>query len=175
MIDIPNPTPTLLYSSTRDGGDFGTMMDKVGDASGLLFLVNHNDTHRFGSFVGGQLKSPADGKYKVPLFFISISGAYGQVTKVPIPEARQWVGVAGHDASIRFSTASRGKMTIALGYLWVALGSPGPADDVRSMYQWVEKDDLPAGYLGRLSGNGTLAGTWYFTAKEIAIYQVKSG
>ncbi|CEM17318.1 unnamed protein product [Vitrella brassicaformis CCMP3155] len=185
MTEIPNPSIKLLYSSTRDGGHFGTMVDKVGDASGLLFLINHNDTHRFGAFVGGQLKSPADptrtsGSYKVPTSFISISGAYAKITKIPIPEAKQRAAVAGRDASIKASNIDyRGKLAIGRGYLWFGWASPFPADDVRSMNQWVKKEHLPMdGYLGQLNDDGdegTLAGTWDFTAKEIAIYQVKSG
>ncbi|CEM22563.1 unnamed protein product [Vitrella brassicaformis CCMP3155] len=181
MTEIPSPSIKLLYRSTRDGGDFGTMVDKVGDASGLLFLINHDDTHRFGAFVEGQVKPPTDPRqtngYKVPHFFISISGAYGKVTKVPIPEAKQTVQVAGRDASIQSTNEDiRGKMTIGHGYLWFALASPGPSDDVRSLGHFVKTEDLPDnGYLGRFSGDsGTLAGDWYFTAKEIAIYQVKS-
>ncbi|CEM22559.1 unnamed protein product [Vitrella brassicaformis CCMP3155] len=182
MTEIPNPSVKLLYSATRDGGDFVTMVDKVGDASGLLFLVNHNDIHRFGCFIDGQLKPPADptqtNRYRAPHFFISISGDYGKVTKVPIPETKQWVHVAGRDASIKAGNEDyRGKMTIGYGYLWLCDGSPGPADDVRSMTQGVKKEDLPAGYLGQFSThcNGTLASERNFTAKEIAIYHVKSG
>ncbi|CEM29281.1 unnamed protein product [Vitrella brassicaformis CCMP3155] len=106
------------------------------------------------------------------------SGAYSPPTKVPIPTARQKVMVAGRDASIKVGNANkRGKMAIGCGYLWLCDGSPGPADDVRSMYQWVAKEDLPASYLGVThdNGDGTLAGDWYCNAKEIAIYHVKSG
>jgi len=46
------------------------------------------------------------------------------------------------------------------------------------MHQWVKKEDLPdKDYLGQFNDHNdecTLAGDWYFTAKEIAIYQVKS-
>ncbi|CEM17051.1 unnamed protein product [Vitrella brassicaformis CCMP3155] len=175
MTEIPNPSIKLLYSSTRDGGDFGTMVDKVGDASGLLFLVNHNETHRFGVFVDGQLKPPAG--YKVPHFFISISGAYAKPTKIPIPEGDQKVRVAGRLASIKAPNVDkRGKLYLGRGYLWLAFGSPGPADDVRSMFQWVKKEDMADGYIGRRNdnGDGTLADKFTFTAKEIAIYHVKS-
>ncbi|CEM17396.1 unnamed protein product [Vitrella brassicaformis CCMP3155] len=183
MIDIPNPTPTLLYSSTRDGGDFGTLLDKVGDASGLLFLVNHNDTHRFGAFVGDQLKSPADptraNYYPAPTFFISISGAYGQPTKVPLPKHRQWVEVAGRDGSLKATNMDyRGKLTLGRGYLWLCFGTPRPSHDIRRCCHFVEEADLPDnGYLGQFNheNQGTLAAAWHFTAKEIAIYQVKSG
>ncbi|CEM17321.1 unnamed protein product [Vitrella brassicaformis CCMP3155] len=184
MIDKPACRASLLYKSSRDGGDFGTMMDKVGDASGLLFLINHNDTHRFGAFVDGQLKPPADptqisANYKVQQFLISISGAYPKITKVPLPEVRQWVGVAGSDASINASnTDSRGKLFLGNGYLWFAWASPGPVDDVRSMTQWIrEKDDLPDGYLGQFNdqNHGTLAADLHLTAKEIEVWQVTGG
>ncbi|CEM21239.1 unnamed protein product [Vitrella brassicaformis CCMP3155] len=182
MTEIPKPSMTLLYSSTRDGGDFGTMVDKVGDASGLLFLVNHDDTHRFGAFLEGQLMPCADptqtNEYPVPHFLISISGAYAKVTKVPIPEAQQVVEVAGRDAFIKATNMdSRGKVYLGDGYLRLAFGSPGPTADVRSMLQWVKEDDLPDGYLGRRNddGDGTLAAGMSSTAKEIAIYHVKSG
>ncbi|CEM16998.1 unnamed protein product [Vitrella brassicaformis CCMP3155] len=183
IMDKPTCSPSLLFKSSRDGDDFGTMVDKVGDASGLLFLINHNDTHRFGAFVNGQLKPPADpthtsGLYKVQQFLISISGAYGQVTKIPIPTARQTVHVAGRDAFIKSSNEdSRGKLCLGSGYLWFAWGSPGPADDVRSMNQWVKTQDLPDGYLGQFNsdGNGTLAGAWTFTAKEVEIWHVHGG
>ncbi|CEM17341.1 unnamed protein product [Vitrella brassicaformis CCMP3155] len=174
---------SLLYKSSRDGGDWDTLLDKVGDASGLMFLINHNDTHRFGAFVDGQLKPPADtdqtsGNYKVQQFLISISGAYPKITKIPIPEAQQVVEVAGRHASLNANNMDyRGKMSIGRGYLWLAWASPGPADDVRSMHQWVARDDLPDGYLGQFNsnGNGTLAADWHLTAKEIEVWHVHGG
>ncbi|CEM22536.1 unnamed protein product [Vitrella brassicaformis CCMP3155] len=184
LMDRPTCRPSLLFKYGRDGGDCGTLLAKVGDASGLLFLINHDDTHRFGAFVDGQLKPPADptqtsGHYTAPLIFISISGAYSRPTKVPIPEARQVVEVAGRDASIKATNGdSRGKLGIGGGYLWFGLATPGPSDDVRSMHQWVKKEGLPDnGYLGRFSdenGHGTLAGDWNFTAKEMEIWHIET-
>jgi len=180
MTKIPSPSVKLLYSSTRDGGDFVTMVDKVGDASSLLFLVNHDDTYRFGAFLEGQLKPPTDPKqtngYRLPHFLISISGAYATPTKVLIPMTRQFVHVAGRDASIKGIRDSRGKLSFGCGYLRFGWAIPGPSDDVRSMHHGVKKDDLPDGYIGQRNdnGDGILAGGWDFTAKEIAIYQVKS-
>jgi len=48
---------------------------------------------------------------------------------------------------------------------------------MRRMHQWVENDDLPAGYIGEQysNGEGTLAADDMLTAKEIAVYEVKSG
>ncbi|CEM01902.1 unnamed protein product [Vitrella brassicaformis CCMP3155] len=181
LMDRPTCRPSLLFKSGSDGGDFGTLLQKVGDASGLLFLVSHNDTHRFGAFVDGQLKPPSTrtNKYKVPSFLISISGAYSRPTKVPIPEARQVVEVASRDAFMKARNAdSRGKLYLSDGYLWLAWATPGPADDVRSMHQWVKKEDLPdKDYLGQFNDHNdecTLAGDWYFTAKEMEIWHIET-
>ncbi|CEM22595.1 unnamed protein product [Vitrella brassicaformis CCMP3155] len=183
LMDRPTCRPSLLFKSGRDGGDFGTLLDKVGDASGLLFLINRNDTHRFGAFIDGRLKPPTDptqtNYYSAPLFFISISGAYAQVTKVPIPEAKQKVRVAGRDASIKAGNKDyRGKMTIGYGYLWFGWASPGPSDDVRSLGHSVKTEDLPDnGYLGQFNDHnneGTLAGDWYFTSKEMEIWHIET-
>ncbi|CEM01935.1 unnamed protein product [Vitrella brassicaformis CCMP3155] len=186
LMDRPTCRPSLLFKSSRDGGDFGTLLDKVGDASGLLFLINHNDTHRFGAFVDGRLKPPTDptdptqtsSSYFAPQFLISISGAYAVPTKVPIPTAKQTVHVAGRDAfQIANDQDSRGKLSLGWGYLWFGWATPGPSDDVRSMNQFVKEEDLPDnGYLGQLnsSNEGTLAGEPYFTAKEMEIWHIET-
>ncbi|CEM17170.1 unnamed protein product [Vitrella brassicaformis CCMP3155] len=79
-------TPSLLYKSSRDGFGHGSLLDCVGDASGVLFLVQHNDTHRFGAFVPGPLEQPADPTQhkftRCPMTYYSISGAYDAPTKL---------------------------------------------------------------------------------------------
>ncbi|CEM01630.1 unnamed protein product [Vitrella brassicaformis CCMP3155] len=93
MTGKPSPRATLIYKSSRDTFEYPSFLNKVVGKSGLLFAIRQGDTHRFGAFVDGPLTAPQDptktNRYKAPLFFFSLSGAYETPTKIELPEERQ--------------------------------------------------------------------------------------
>ncbi|CEM02438.1 unnamed protein product [Vitrella brassicaformis CCMP3155] len=100
MTGNTSPMPSLLYKSSRDTFAYPSFLDKVVGKSGLLFALRHGDTHRFGCFVDGEVKLPADptktNGYEAPVFLYALSGAYETPTKIEVPEEdRQMVSVAG--------------------------------------------------------------------------------
>ncbi|CEM11370.1 unnamed protein product [Vitrella brassicaformis CCMP3155] len=173
MIKKPMCRPSLLFKSSRDGSAYATMLDCVAGKSGLLFALRDGDTHRFGCFLGGQITPPADPKqtnrYKMPLFFFSLSGAYEAPTKIELPEDRQTVGVAGtQGASKNDMDEPLANVCIACGYLWLGFAQPGPAADLSSCHLWIKRDQLPEGYKGGYTqqgnGDGLMARTMNFTS-----------
>ncbi|CEM17338.1 unnamed protein product [Vitrella brassicaformis CCMP3155] len=174
-------TPSLLYKSSRDGFGYGSLLDCVGDASGLLFLVQHSDTHRFAAFVAGPLAQPADPTQEkatsCPVTYYSISGAYDAPTKLNMPvERRRGVIVAGRQGAVTSKDGEPvGKLAIDVrdtAVLWLGYADPGPAADLSSCAMCVSKDHLQVGYQGRVvaGGKGTLAGDFFFTASEIEVW-----
>mmetsp|Transcript_39726 Transcript_39726/g.113253 ORF Transcript_39726/g.113253 Transcript_39726/m.113253 type:complete len:456 (+) Transcript_39726:180-1547(+) len=183
MTNQPSHTRELLYKATRDGWRYGRLIDSVGDASGLLVVVQHNDTHRFGAFIDGQLKQPSDptkeAQSECRLFFYSVSGACGNPTptKVPIPEEnRSAVSVAGREG------VAQGRTYLSIDAwdsAYLELGSndhdvTGPSGDLHRCRMWISKASLPAGYVGQVDadGDGTLAGAQMFTASDIEVWRV---
>ncbi|CEL95624.1 unnamed protein product [Vitrella brassicaformis CCMP3155] len=181
MTGKTSPMPSLLYKGSRDTYAFPKLLQCVAGKSGLLFALQDGDTHRFGTFIDGQIVPPADptqttGNYKVPLFFYSLSGAYDAPTKIELPEERQMVEVAGTRGAVKAKNVDRhGNLCIARGHLWLGMAKPGPAADVSSCSQLLNEQYLPGGYRGEISesGYGRLAAQRDFTASEIEIWHIK--
>ncbi|CEM02447.1 unnamed protein product [Vitrella brassicaformis CCMP3155] len=178
-----NVTTTLLFKSSRDTFGYQSFLNKVTGKSGLLFALRHGDTHRFGCFIDGQLKPPNDltqtsGKYDVPLFFYSLSGAFTKPTKIELPGQGQKVEVAGTQGAVRSNKGQPiGKVAIARGRLWLGFARPGPAADLSSCQQWISKDDIPNGYGGEINTKDEtflhLASRPDLTCDEMEVYHLQ--
>ncbi|CEM01616.1 unnamed protein product [Vitrella brassicaformis CCMP3155] len=178
MTGKTSPMPSLLYKGSRDTYEFPKMLECVAGKSGLLFALRDGDTHRFGCFIDGPLDPPEDptktNKYKAPVFFFSLSGAYETPTKIELPGGRHWVEVAGRQGVVTSKGEPIGNVSIARGYLWLGFAQPGPASDLSSCHQWIKRDELSEGYKGTVNhnGDGTLAQSATFTCDEMEIWQV---
>ncbi|CEM02441.1 unnamed protein product [Vitrella brassicaformis CCMP3155] len=184
-----SPTVTLIYKSSRDRFGYSSFLNKVVGKSGLLFALQDGPTHRFGAFIDGPLTPPDDPTqaniYKVPVFLYSLSGAYETPTKIELQEKDQQVEVAGTQLAVEDDDdESTADVCIAGGYLWLGYGDPGPADDLSSCYQWIERDKLPEGHIddsdiddeeedGTMDdGRRTLASTIEFECTEMEVWHI---
>ncbi|CEM18862.1 unnamed protein product [Vitrella brassicaformis CCMP3155] len=173
--------PSLLYKSSRDGFGHSSLLDCVSDVSNLLFVVQHNDTHKFAAFVDGPLEPPADPtSYETtdcPVRVYSISGACDGPTRIDTPpDGRQAVAVAGREGAVRWLGGRPfAKVAIyvddAAGVV-LAYAEPGLAADLSSCGMMVKNPYLPAGYRGPVdaAGDGTLAGSMTFTITEMEVW-----
>ncbi|CEM16782.1 unnamed protein product [Vitrella brassicaformis CCMP3155] len=178
-----NVTTTLLFKSSRDTFAYASFLNKVAYKSGLLFAIRDGDTHRFGAFIDGELTPPDDprqtsGRYKVPLFLYSLSGAFDALTKIEIPGEGQVVDVAvtqGVVPNLEGWPAGRVRIGRYSGVLWLGTSQPGPVPDLSSCQQWIKEGELPDGYNGEINtrGNGTLAQSHNFTCDEMEVYHVE--
>ncbi|CEM19311.1 unnamed protein product [Vitrella brassicaformis CCMP3155] len=179
MMDKRDRQLKLLYKMSRDGAAYTDLLNGVGDASGLLFVIQDGSTHKFSAFIDGPLAQPADPtRHKVsrcPISLYSISGAYDAPTKIPLPaEKPQSVAVAGREGAVLGSSGqSSGNVYIGemgAAVLWLGKAEPGPAADLRSCHVWVTEAHLPPGYRGAMDeGKGILATDKNFTATEIDV------
>jgi len=147
MTGKENAKTELLFKSSRDGKAYPKMLSSAQGKSGLLFALQDNDTHRFGTFIDGELTSPDDpddtDDYSVPVFFFSLSGAYNAPTKIDVPEEDQEVAVAGTEGAVEDDKERpRANVCIGDGYLWLGYGDDGPAADLSSCNQRMPKDLL---------------------------------
>ncbi|CEM03990.1 unnamed protein product [Vitrella brassicaformis CCMP3155] len=171
MIGKPRCRPTLLYKSSRHGVKFSTMFGRVTWYSGVLFLFQHKETHRFGCFVDGCLNfltwsscDHEDQRSSLRQFFISLSGTYPAATKVPLRRDRH-----GMCVNVKGYTKTAGRecsMVLAGGYLLVAVDPVWSSKDgVLRCYNCFDDGVLPLGQLG--DNTDTLAGEKDFTADEV--------
>ena len=173
----------MSIRSSRDTFAYPSFLNKVEGKSGVLFALQ-DDTHRFGAFIDGQLKPPADAAqtnwYEAPLFFFSLSGAFAAPTKIELPEGKQWVDVAGtqgvvtDENDVPAANVAIGRSPA--GNLWLGSSHTGPAADLSRCQQWINVEDpfSEAGYQGAIDedGDGTLARTMVFTSTEMEVWQV---
>mmetsp|Transcript_52589 Transcript_52589/g.132170 ORF Transcript_52589/g.132170 Transcript_52589/m.132170 type:complete len:167 (-) Transcript_52589:204-704(-) len=124
------------------------------------------------------------------LFLFSLSGSFPQPTQIHPPQDRQRVQVAGRDGAVQATTygPASAKIMMANGYLWLGNSrSSTPSPSILSCHHWIHKDITPPGFTGRevnaltsqtakqLRGEYTLAGSGFFTADVIEVYQVVRG
>ncbi|CEM00486.1 unnamed protein product [Vitrella brassicaformis CCMP3155] len=185
MIGKPHSHIKCLFRSSRDGGEFETLLDRVTGVYGLLLVIEDEEQHRFACHLEGPLIPPTDPTSTLttgcPVAFYSISGAFkeGGIAKITVPHNRQYVSVAGTEGAIVASNGVyHGKVSIGGGRLWLGGGRDGPTRDLRRCRQWLDKSDLPADktYVGSFNeeGRATLAGSHVFTAQRLEVYQVWS-
>ncbi|CEM00521.1 unnamed protein product [Vitrella brassicaformis CCMP3155] len=187
MIGKPHSHIKCLFKASHDGDQFEAMMDGVAGAQGGLLFVIEDDKHhnRFACHLEGPLIPPTDPTSELttgcPVTFYSISGAFDDdgVTKIAAPHNKQLVMVAGTEGAVTTDDMVRhGKVVIGNGRLWVGVGRDGPTRDLRRCRQWLHKGELPAEktYVGSFDegGRATLAGSHFFTAQRLEVYQVWS-
>ncbi|CEM01870.1 unnamed protein product [Vitrella brassicaformis CCMP3155] len=181
----------LLYSSTRDVDSFNSLISKVGSTRGLLFAIKHNNK-KFGVFFDGPLNQPSNPTSTMTtrgdLFLFSLRGSFSRPTQIHPPQDRQRVDVAGKDGAVQGSGMWSGKIVMAGDYLWLGFSwSSTPSPSILSCCHGIPKNITPPGFTGRevnaltsqtakqLRGEYTLAGSGFFTADVIEVYQVVRG
>ncbi|CEM02270.1 unnamed protein product [Vitrella brassicaformis CCMP3155] len=175
-----------LFKNSSDGGEFGTLVERVAGVSGLLFVIEDEKQHTIACHIDGPLIPPADPTSTLtigcPVTFYSISGPFeeGGIAEMTVPHTEQRVIVAGTEGAVKNPQGLRvGKVAIGGGRLWLGVGEDGrPSGDLRSCCQWVERDELPddKAYVGDMSedGRATIAASHWFTAQRLEVYQVWS-
>ncbi|CEM02265.1 unnamed protein product [Vitrella brassicaformis CCMP3155] len=175
-----------LFKSSSDGGEFGSLGERVAGVSGLLFVIEDEKQHTIACHIDGPLIPPADPTSTLtigcPVTLYSINGPFeeGGIAKISVPHNKQCVEVAGAEGTVKSDQGGAGKVCIAAGRLWLGYGEDGrPAGDLRRCHQWVERDELPDDktYVGKMieEGVATLAASdYYFTAQRLEVYQVWS-
>ncbi|CEM02285.1 unnamed protein product [Vitrella brassicaformis CCMP3155] len=173
-----------LFKSSSDGGEFGTLVERVAGVSGLLFVIEDEKQHTIACHIDGPLSPPADPTSALltgcPMTFYSINGPFeeGGIAKITVPPGDQRVMVAGTEGAVIGTKGGAGKVSIGGGRLWLGYGKGSPGGDLRSCSHWVERDELPDDktYVGTFDeeGRATLAASHYFTAQRLEVYQVCS-
>ncbi|CEM05673.1 unnamed protein product [Vitrella brassicaformis CCMP3155] len=189
MTGNANATPKLLYKGACDGWMYPAMLAKVGTATNLLLVLKDTGDHVIASHINGQLKQPADPtrvqKTKWPVALYSVCGAFSEadgITRIAVPDDEQYVNVAGPQGAVKGDGAnvSDANVSIGGGRLWLGWGWPDcrPAGDLRRCYQWLKRDELPAGatYRGSydtIDGWATLAAAPTFTCVDMEVYTLQ--
>jgi len=182
----------VLYRGGEHGWALSKLLECVGDAKGLAFIIR-KDEYLFGCHVDGGLTPPADSTtvntYECPVFFFSLEGHFDEgCTKIPIAANRHRVWVAGTDA---FDTANMGKAKLVIGkalhqsyrltngYLRFAHTMANAGDgadestDLRSCLQGIAHYDVPDGYEGAVSdtfdGDAVLGGSYHFQIDDVEV------
>ncbi|CEL99668.1 unnamed protein product [Vitrella brassicaformis CCMP3155] len=162
---------TSLYRASVHGTTYGDLLDNVGDAKPLVFVVR-KDKYVFGAFINCGLELPegprdAEHGYECDLWHFSLSGHFPKPTKIDIDNEDQWVDVAARKGSVE----GRAKLHIHES-LYLNFGLPWALTDIRRCAQYLRP--LPEGYTGVRddSGNALLAGSSLFHADEIEILHV---
>ncbi|CEL94354.1 unnamed protein product [Vitrella brassicaformis CCMP3155] len=160
---------TSLYRSSVNGTTYDDLLDSVGDAEPLVFVIR-KDKYVFGAFINCGLKLPDDptGRhwYDCDLWHFSLAGHFDTPTKL---RREQNVRVAGREGS---AWGANVKIGGAL-YLGDDENSGRPAADIRSCYQYTHSDDVPEGYTGEYHGGGAvLGGSDFFHADKMEVLQV---
>mmetsp|Transcript_15354 Transcript_15354/g.36494 ORF Transcript_15354/g.36494 Transcript_15354/m.36494 type:complete len:242 (+) Transcript_15354:187-912(+) len=144
---------TSLYRTSVHGTTYGDLLDNVGDAKPLVFVVR-KDKYVFGVYVSAGIQLPDDptdvNSYRSDVWYFSLVGHFPQPTKIEIPQVQLSVDVAGRNGS-----AVGANMYID-GHLWLGYGgySDGPpavppAADIRSCSQNAYSHISPSeGYMG---------------------------
>ncbi|CEM19536.1 unnamed protein product [Vitrella brassicaformis CCMP3155] len=165
---------TSLYRTSVHGTAYGDLLDNVGDAKPLVFVIK-KDQYVFGAFISAGIKEPDDPTgsnfYDSDVWWFSLAGHFPQPTKIEIPEYRQWVEVAGRKGNVEGGNVYIGGL-LSLGDSGTVDGPP--AADIRSCYQWTDSEDVPEDYTGERDGDGdaVLGGSQEFIADEIEVLSV---
>ncbi|CEM27079.1 unnamed protein product [Vitrella brassicaformis CCMP3155] len=172
LLGMGNDTTQLtsLYRTSVQGTNYSDLLDNVGDAKPLIFVIR-KDQYVFGVYISADIQEPDDlttwRKYDSDVWWFSLAGHFTTPTKIEIPEYRQWVEVAGREED-----EVRGNMYIGGGIILGAgptVNDP-PAADIRSCNQSLF--DMPEGYMGRdEEGYPVLGGSLKFMADEIEVLQ----
>ncbi|CEL94353.1 unnamed protein product [Vitrella brassicaformis CCMP3155] len=170
---------TSLYRSSVNGTTYDDLLDSVGDAEPLVFVIR-KDKYVFGAFINCGLMLPDTPtgmhEYDCDLWWFSLTGHFDTPTKIDIDREDEWVTVAGREGR---EGSARDRGSVRIGD-WLALGddehSDQPAADIRSCAQRIPSDYVPEGYTGKrdAGGHARLGGSFknYFMADEIEVLHV---
>ncbi|CEL94332.1 unnamed protein product [Vitrella brassicaformis CCMP3155] len=163
---------TSLYRTSVDGTTYDDLLDSVGVAEPLVFVIR-KDKYVFGAFINCGLELPDNPtgwhEYSCDLWYFSLAGHFPQPTKIEFGEYNQHLSVAGREGSVYGAN-------VEIGW-WLRLGerSPDePAADIRNCHQLTHRSPLPAGYTGARDSNGhaVLGGSRIFHGDEIEVLYV---
>ena len=157
-----------------DGTTYDDLLDSVGDAKPLVFVIR-KDKYVFGAFINCSLELPDDptsvNDYECDLWCFSLAGHFDKPTKIDEDEDGQYVFVAGREGSLMYGA----NMWIG-GHLYLGDDEAGdrPAADIRSCMQVTPSYYLPEGYTGEREsfGDAVLGGSASFLADEIEVLHV---
>ncbi|CEM34029.1 unnamed protein product [Vitrella brassicaformis CCMP3155] len=137
---------TSLYRTSVHGTTYGDLLDRVGDAKPIVFVVR-NGPHDFGVYISKGLRLPDDPfdsrEYESDVWWFSLADAFGGPIKIEIPREEQYVAVAGREGN-----ADESANVLIGGALWLGWGNypRGPSSDIRSCFQVSDSEYVPEGY-----------------------------
>jgi len=158
---------TSLYRTSVHGTTYDDLLDSVGDAEPLVFVIRKGQ-YVFGAFINCGLELPDDPtdwhKYDCDVWYFSLAGHFPKPTKIDIDEGDHFVVVSGREGSLSgWANAEIG------GRLYL-----GFRPYIRSCMQVTDSRYLPAGYTGERNeyGGAYLGGSYDFIADEIEVLHV---
>ncbi|CEL99683.1 unnamed protein product [Vitrella brassicaformis CCMP3155] len=169
---------TSLYRTSVHGTTYGDLLDNVGGAKPLVFVVK-KDKYVFGAYVSDGIQLPDDPtgesyeECELPgcdVWYFSLAGHFPQPTKIEIDEWEQSVWVAGRERN------AEGANMVIGGFIIFGDGYPSdqPAADIRSCFQYTFSGYVPEGYTGVRDDekDALLGGSLDFIADEIEVLRV---
>ncbi|CEL98338.1 unnamed protein product [Vitrella brassicaformis CCMP3155] len=178
---------TLLYRASVDGATYGDLLQCVGDASGLAFIIR-KDKYVFGSWISAGIRLPDDprgrNEYDCDGWQFSLAGHFEKPT---ITWEGKWpVCVAGRDrATVRGARVRIGPCDWLgwghgdgwFGWLgrWLGYGGgAAAAADIRSCRRFMWSWEVPEGYVGvrNEAGRALFGGSEEFMADEMEVIRV---
>jgi len=147
LLNSSDTTPlTSVYRTSAHGTNYGDLLDRVGDAKPIVFVVR-NGPHDFGVYISKGLRLPDDPfdsrEYESDVWWFSLADAFGGPIKIEIPREEQYVAVAGREGN-----ADESANVLIGGALWLGWGNypRGPSSDIRSCFQVSDSEYVPEGY-----------------------------
>ncbi|CEM34006.1 unnamed protein product [Vitrella brassicaformis CCMP3155] len=165
---------TSLYRMSVHGSSYGDLLDRVGDAKPLVFVVK-KDKYVFGVYISAGIQPPDDptssNVYGSDVWWFSLAGHFPQPTKIDIDRAEQALMVGGRKGNANGANMGIGG-TIRFGDGGTVDGQP--AADIRSCHQLTLGDYVPEEYTGVRDeyGDVVLGGSDDFIADEIEVLEV---
>jgi len=172
---------TSLYRTSVHGTTYDDLLDSVGDAEPLVFVIR-KDKYVFGVHINCGLELPDDptdyNDYECDVRWFSLAGHFAKPTKIDAREMYQGVDVmvAGHSAggvSVMIGGYRRlgGYLKLDELYRWVPEDGWVHDGDIRNCAQYTTSSFMPAGYTGESSVGALLGGSYRFHADEIEVLQ----
>ncbi|CEL94340.1 unnamed protein product [Vitrella brassicaformis CCMP3155] len=165
-----------LYRTSVDGTTYDDLLDSVGDAEPLVFVIR-KDKYVFSVHINCGLELPDEPtdwhKYECVLWWFSLAGHFDKPTKIDIDEWDHFVVVAGREGGLSGAANVEIGGRLYLGY----------RPYIRSCWQSIDSGYLPEGYTGARDDDGGtgerdsfgrayLGGSVYFQADEIEVLHV---
>jgi len=162
---------TSLYRTSVHGTTYGDLLDRVGDAKPLVFVVR-NGEYVFGAVISEGIRLPDSSTgyvmYPCKVWWFSLAGHFEKPIKINLYGQEQIVYAAGREGHIDGANVRiGGRMWLG----WSGLGPGRPADDIRSCRQYTTGRNVPSGYTGEREEDedALLGGSKDFMAEEIEV------